>query len=170
MPTEANITAEEARLYAALTDLGIAWVRHEHPPVFTVEEAERHWSEVRGAHCKNLFLRNKKGNHHYLVVIESSKQADLRRLNTLLDEDRLSFASPERLKRFLGLDPGAVSPFGLLNDAGREVVVVLDQDLRGAETVNFHPNVNTATVGISYGDLERFIAWWGNRVLYFPFA
>jgi Ala-tRNA(Pro) deacylase len=164
-----NPAPEEARVYEALKELGIAWDRHEHPPVFTVEEAEKHWTEVQGAHCKNLFLRNKKGNHHYLVVFESSKLADLRQLNRLLNEDRLSFASPERLKRFLGLDPGSVSPFGLLNDANREVVVVVDQDLKLAKTVNYHPNVNTATVGISTVDFERFLASRGNRVLYFPF-
>ncbi len=164
-----NPAPEEARVYEALKELGIAWDRHEHPPVFTVEEAEKHWTEVQGAHCKNLFLRNKKGNHHYLVVLESLKLADLRQLNRLLNEDRLSFASPERLKRFLGLDPGSVSPFGLLNDANREVAVVVDQDLKLAKTVNFHPNVNTATVGISTVDFERFLASRGNRVLYFPF-
>jgi Ala-tRNA(Pro) deacylase len=164
-----NPAPEEARVYEALKELGIAWDRHEHPPVFTVEEAEKHWTEVQGAHCKNLFLRNKKGNHHYLVVLESLKLADLRQLNRLLNEDRLSFASPERLKRFLGLDPGSVSPFGLLNDVNREVAVVVDQDLKLAKTVNFHPNVNTATVGISTVDFERFLASRGNRVLYFPF-
>jgi Ala-tRNA(Pro) deacylase len=160
---------EETRVYEALMELGITWDRHGHPPVFTVEEAEKHWTEVEGAHCKNLFLRNKKGNRHYLVIIESSKQADLRQLNRLLNEDRLSFGSPDRLRKFLGLDPGSVSPFGLLNDATRDVVVVVDQDLRQAKTVNFHPNVNTATVGISYADFERFLAWRRNRVLYFPF-
>jgi Ala-tRNA(Pro) deacylase len=164
-----SLPPEEARVYEALDELSIAWVRHEHPPVFTVEEAERHWTEIEGAHCKNLFLRNKKGNHHYLVIIESSKQADLRNLNALLHEDRLSFASPERLKKHLGLDPGSVSPFGLINETNREVVVVVDQDLRRANTVNFHPNVNTATVGIGFADLEKFLARRGNQVLYFPF-
>jgi len=164
-----SVPPEEARVYEALKELGIAWVRNEHPPVFTVEEAEKHWTGIEGAHCKNLFLRNKKGNHHYLVIIESSKQADLRKLNGRLDEDRLSFGSPERLRRFLGLDPGSVSPFGLINDAGREVVVVVDQDLRTMKAVNFHPNVNTSTVGISFPDFERFLAWRGNRVLYLAF-
>ena len=164
-----SLPPEEARVYEALKELGIVWIRHEHPPVFTVEQAERHWTEIEGAHCKNLFLRNKKGNHHYLVIIDSAKQADLRKLNGLLHEDRLSFGSPERLKKFLGLDPGSVSPFGLINDVSREVAVVIDQDLRIAKTVNFHPNVNTATVGISFADLERFLSSRGNRVLYFPF-
>ncbi len=164
-----SVSPEEARVYEVLKELGIDWVRHEHPPVFTVEEAERHWTKIEGAHCKNLFLRNKKGNHHYLVVIESTKQADLRKLNGLLDEDRLSFGSPERLKRFLGLDPGSVSPFGLINDLDREVTVVVDLDLRMADKVNFHPNINTATVGIRFADFEKFLTARGNRVLYFPF-
>jgi len=97
---------EEVKVYEALQELGIAWLRHEHPPVFTVEEAEEHWAGIEGAHCKNLFLRNKKGNRHYLVVIESAKQADLRKLNGLLDEDRLSFGSPDRLRKHLGLETG----------------------------------------------------------------
>jgi Ala-tRNA(Pro) deacylase len=162
-------STEEARVYEVLEKLGIPFVRHEHPPVFTVEEAEKHWTGIEGAHCKNLFLRNKKGNRHYLVVIESAKQADLRKLNAVLGEDRLSFASAERLRKHLGLDPGAVSPFGLINDGSREVTVVIDQDLRRASRVNFHPNVNTATVGIGFADFERFLAWTGHRVLYYPF-
>lgn len=165
-----SLPPEEVRVHEVLKGLGIAYVRHEHPPVFTVEEAEKHWTEIEGAHCKNLFLRNKKGNRHYLVIILSSKQADLRRLNDLLCEDRLSFGSPERLKKYLGLDPGSVSPFGLINDLNHEVTVVLDQDLRQAKAVNFHPNVNTATVGIRFADFERFLAWRGNRVVYFPFT
>jgi Ala-tRNA(Pro) deacylase len=164
-----SIAPEEARVYGVLDELGIAYVRHGHPPVFTVEEAEKHWTGIEGAHCKNLFLRNKKGNRHYLVIIDSAKQADLRKLNAMLGEDRLSFGSPERLKKYLGLDPGSVSPFGLVNDPRREVVVVVDQDLRSGKYVNFHPNVNTATAGISFTDFEKFLAWTGHRVLYFPF-
>jgi Ala-tRNA(Pro) deacylase len=164
-----GLSAEEVRVYEVLERLGIAYIRHEHPPVFTVEEAEKHWTGIEGAHCKNLFLRNKKGNRHYLAIIESAKLADLRKLNTVLGEDRLSFGSAERLKRFLGLDPGSVSPFGLINDPNREVVVIVDQDLRRARYVNFHPNVNTATVGISFPDFEKFLAWMGHRVLYSPF-
>jgi Ala-tRNA(Pro) deacylase len=164
-----NPSPEEAKVYEALEALGIPHVRHEHPPVFTLEEAERHWTGIEGAHCKNLFLRNKKGNRHYLVVLEGSKQADLRKLNAALREDRLSFASPERLKRCLGLDPGAVSPFGLINDTKKEVIVIIDRDLGRASYVNFHPNVNTATVGIRFADFERFLAWTGHKVEYFPF-
>jgi len=164
-----SLNPAEAQVLQVLEELGIPYVRHEHPPVFTVEQAEKHWMGIEGAHCKNLFLRNKKGNRHYLIVLLSAKQADLRGLNQKLGEDRLSFGSPERLKKYLGLEPGSVSPFGLINDRQKEVTVVLDQDLKQAGQVNFHPNVNTATLAISAADFERFLAWTGHRVRYFDF-
>lgn len=159
----------EEKVLETLDKLGISYVRHEHPPVFTVEEAEQHWEGITGAHCKNLFLRNKKGNRHYLVVLESSKRADLKALERQLGEDRLSFASSERLMRYLGLEVGAVSPFGLLNDSRKEVRVVIDQDLKNAEGVNFHPNVNTATVGLSFSDFQKFLSFCENPVRFLPF-
>lgn len=162
-----SVEAAEAKVYAVLDQLGIPYDRHEHPPVFTVEQAEQHWTDIEGLHCKNLFLRNKKGNRHYLVIAPTSKTIDLRRLNEKLSEDRLSFGSPERLMRLLGLEPGSVSPFGLINDRQKEVMVILDEDLRSTGWVNFHPNVNTATVGISRDDFEKFLAWTGNSVRYF---
>ncbi|MDQ7821431.1 MAG: prolyl-tRNA synthetase associated domain-containing protein [Candidatus Eremiobacteraeota bacterium] len=159
---------EAQKVIAALESLGIAFTLHEHPPVYTVEEAEKHWSSLTGAHLKNLFLRNKKGSHHYLVTVLSAKSPDMKTLTAALGEDRLSFGSPERLLNCLGLMPGAVSPFGLINDHARAVKVVLDEDLKKEATVNFHPNVNTATVGLSFNDFEKFIAWCGNEVVYLP--
>ena len=163
------LSEKEERVYEVLGELGVSFTRYEHPPVYTVEEAEKHWTEIIGAHCKNLFLRNKKGKRHYLVILEASKVADLKSLNKLLGEDRLSFASEQRLMRYLGLEKGAVSVFGLINDRENQVKVVIDDDLKKAEAVNFHPNVNTATVGISLPDFERFLAWCGNTVRYLPF-
>lgn len=157
-------TENEQRVYEVLEKLGITFSRHEHPPVYTVEEAEQHWGDITGAHCKNLFLRNKKGSRHYLVIIESSKYADLRSLTRKIGEDRLSFASEKRLMKYLGLEAGAVSPFGLINDSRNEVEVILDSDLEKADKVNFHPNVNTATVGIIFSDFEKFLSWCGNRI------
>lgn len=159
-----NSKQEEEKVYEALRSLGITFDKHEHPPVYTVREAKDHWKNLRGAHCKNLFLRNKKGNRHYLVILEHSKNADLKKLNDKLGEDRLSFGSSERLYRLLGLEPGAVSPFGLIHDTGREVTVIIDEDLRQAERIYFHPNVNTATIGLSFSDFEKFLAWRGNPV------
>jgi Ala-tRNA(Pro) deacylase len=156
--------AREERVYEALAGLGVPYAKKEHPPVFTVEEASAHWIGIPGAHCKNLFLRNKKGNHHYLVIAECSKRVDLRALAKTLHDDRLSFASDERLLRCLGLHPGEVSPFGLLQEGAGGVVVILDEDLAAAGMVSFHPNVNTATLTIAYADLEKFLAWRGNEV------
>lgn len=160
------LSDKEAKVYKVLEEMGVSYTRHEHPPVYTVEEAEKYWTDIRGAHCKNLFLRNKKGNRHYLLILEASKSADLKTLTKLLGEDRLSFAYEERLKRYLDLEAGAVSPFGLINDHDKHVQVLMDEDLKKAEELNFHPNVNTVTVGLSFTDFIKFLSWCGNRFRY----
>jgi Ala-tRNA(Pro) deacylase len=159
----------EQKVYDTLDKLSISYVKHEHPPVFTVEEAGQYWENISGAHCKNLFLRNKKGKRHYLVILKHNKRADLKALERQLGEDRLSFASAERLMRYLGLEEGAVSPFGLLNDTQKEVQVIIDQDLKNADSINFHPNVNTATIGLSFSDFEEFLSFCASPVRYLPF-
>jgi Ala-tRNA(Pro) deacylase len=159
-----SVAEIERPVLDALDALGIPFVRHEHPPVATVEEAEKHWAGLRGTHCKNLFLRNNKGNRHYLVIAPVTRGVDLRRLNAALGEDRLSFASPERLKRWLGVEPGSVSPFGLINDEARHVQVVCDTALRAGAALGFHPNVNTSTLEVALADFEKFLAWRGNPV------
>ena len=149
---------------ARLDALGIAYARYEHPPVATVEEAETHWIGIEATHCKNLFLRNQKGNRHYLVVLMHSKKADLRKVADQIGDGKLSFASPERLMTHLGLTPGSVSPFGLINDRDHAVRVVLDRDLKSAARVSFHPNINIATYVISAADFEKFLAASGSTV------
>lgn len=144
-------------VYAALDALGVRYERHQHPAVFHAGDAALHWNQIGGTQCKNLFLRNKKGDRHYLVVLEISKRADLKDLVKLVGDDRLSFGSPERLMAELGLTPGSVSPFGLLNDTDGSVRVLVDQDLRGQERLIFHPNINTASVVVSWTDLEKFL-------------
>jgi Ala-tRNA(Pro) deacylase len=151
-------------VYATLDALGITYDKYTHPPVFTGEDAAEHWAAIDGTKVKNLFLRNKKGDRHYLVILEVSRQADLRQLVKVVGDDRLSFGSPERLMATLGLTPGSVSPFGLLNDADGSVRVLLDQDLRGADRLIFHPNINTASVVVSWADLERFLGTRRNSV------
>jgi Ala-tRNA(Pro) deacylase len=163
------VQPEEEPVYLALERLNIAWTRHEHPPVFTVDEAQAHWASIPATHCKNLLLRNKKGTTHYLVIVESSKRVDINALTTKVGEDRLSFASPERLATHLGLTPGSVSPFGLLHAGARDVRVVIDADLRGAQKVAFHPNVNTATIVLAWPDFQRFLDDRGNIVRYVQF-
>ena len=151
-------------VYATLDALGITYDKYSHPPVFTSEDVAAHWAGIDGTKVKNLFLRNKKGDRHYLVILDVSRQADLRQLVKVVGDDRLSFGSPERLMATLGLTPGSVSPFGLIHDRDRRVRVVIDANLRGASRLIFHPNINTASVAVSCVDLERFLSWRGNDV------
>jgi Ala-tRNA(Pro) deacylase len=153
-------------VYERLAALAIAFTRHEHPPVTTVEEAERYWAGIDAAHFKNLFLRNQKGTRHYLVIVRHSKRADLRAVADQIGDGKLSFASPERLMTHLGVTPGSVSPFGLIHDSARHVRVVIDRDLESADRVSFHPNVNTVTLTLARSDFERFLADCGNVVNY----
>lgn len=163
-PADADGFDPEPDVYALLERLGIAYQRHEHPPAYTVEDADRYYGHLPGGHFRNLFLRNKRGNRHYLLVVESHKPVDLKALRATIGESTLSFASPGRLRARLGLTPGSVSPFGLIHDAERSVVVLLDRDLLACERVNFHPNVNTATITVSREDFQRFLEHCGHEV------
>jgi Ala-tRNA(Pro) deacylase len=158
------MTAEEEKVERRLRELGIAFDRHEHPPVATVEAASQYWGEIDAAHCKNLFLRNQKGNRHYLVVLSASKKGDLKAVADQIGDGKLSFGSPERLMTHLGLTPGSVSPFGLINNLDHTVRVVLDTDLKSAARLSFHPNLNTATLVVSGEDFTRFLESCGNPV------
>ncbi|MDD3066418.1 MAG: prolyl-tRNA synthetase associated domain-containing protein [Candidatus Gracilibacteria bacterium] len=145
------------KVFAYLEGLGIKYQTHNHPPIFTIDDANQHWRNLRGMHCKNLFLRDREGKKNFLVVVDASKQVDLQALRRLIPCSKLSFGSPERLQKFLGLTPGSVSPFGLINDENREVKVIVDADCFSAEFVNFHPNTNTATLEITPNDFEKFL-------------
>ena len=129
----------------------------EHPPVYTSEEARRLIPERPGASAKNLFLRNKKGNQHYLFVCNDLKTSDLKDLAAQVGESRLSLASPERLKKYLGLEPGAVSLLALVNDRENHVQLLVDEDLWEKEKLQCHPLTNTATLIIPLPDIKRFL-------------
>lgn len=150
-----------------MEQLDIAYVKHEHPAVFTCEEAERYYKDIEGGKSKNLLLRNKKATHFYLVVAEDSKKIDLKSLTLTLGEDKFSFASPERMMDLIGLTPGSVSPFGLINDLDKKITVVVDEDLCAHDFLNFHPNDNTATLEITTVDFKKFLEWCGNKIIYF---
>jgi Ala-tRNA(Pro) deacylase len=160
------VTSQETHVQEALSALGIPFERHEHPPVATALEAEEHWAGIDAAHCKNLFLRNQRGNRHYLVIVQHPKRADLRAVADQIGDGKLSFASPERLMTHLGVTPGSVSPFGLINDASHEVRVFLDRALETADRISFHPNINTVTLVLAFADFQRFLAARGNAVRY----
>ncbi len=149
--------------------LGISHVTHSHPAVFTVEEVELHCGHLPGAHCKNLFFKDKKGAL-WLAVMLNRREVDIKALQKAMGAARLSFGKPELLMQVLGVIPGAVSPFGLINDGERRVRVFLDADMMAADLVNFHPLRNDATVAMAPADLRRFIADCGHdaRDLEFP--
>ena len=160
----------EQKVYDTLKDLGVEYVKYEHPPVFTVEQALKHYKDIPGAHCKSLFLRNKKGKKHYLLVLKFAITVDLKTMAEKLGEDSLSFASEKRLMKYLGVEAGSVSPFGLINDTGNEVQVVLEKSLQKEKRINFHPNINSVTLGIDYNDFEKFLDWCENNKRYVDFG
>lgn len=150
-------------IYAFLDRHAIAYERHDHPPVFTCEQAREHVPAMPGAEAKNLFVRDRKARRHFLVVVGYDKNVDLKALSAVLGAPGLSFASPDRLMRFLGIEPGSVTVLGVVNDTERRVEVVFDADLWRADAVRCHPLVNTATLAIARADVERLLAITGHR-------
>ena len=112
------------------------------------------------------FSQKQKRDVHYLVILGDEKQADLKDLAIQIDSTSLSFASEKRLAKYLQVQPGSVTPFGLINDTENIVIVLIDRDLIGVDLINFHPNINTATLGISYEDFEKFLKWSKNKFYY----
>ncbi|MCB9798262.1 prolyl-tRNA synthetase associated domain-containing protein [Candidatus Nomurabacteria bacterium] len=135
----------------------IAYTLHEHPAVFTCDQAEQYCGDIPGMACKNLFLKGGKTKKYFLVVLPASKRADLKEIAKVLGENKVSFGSAESLQEKLGLEPGAVSPFGLLNDKNTQVGLVVDREVYDAEVVSFHPNRNTATIEISKEMFHRYL-------------
>jgi len=156
-PADGSPPATPAQLFARLGALGITVRTVEHRAVFTVEEAKRHRGDLPGIHTKSLFLRDKKGAM-WLVVCLEDRAVDLADLARRIGAKRLSFGSPERLMRHLGVVPGAVSPFAVINDTDRAVRVVLDRGVLERDPVNLHPLDNARTTAITAADLLRFLA------------
>jgi Ala-tRNA(Pro) deacylase len=160
------MSPQEQLVHDRLAALDIAFERYEHPPVASAAEADEHWAGIDAVHCKNLFLRNQKGDRHYLVIIVHTKRADLRAVATQIGDGKLSFGSPERLMTHLGVPPGSVSPFGLIHDPEMRVRLFLDRDLKSARRISFHPNINTSTLTMAFADFERFVASCGHIMRY----
>jgi len=144
-------------LLAFLADLGVAQTTHDHPAVFTVGESGAIKAEIPGAHTKNLFLKDAK-DQLWLVSAEGHAEIDLKRLHTVIGSARLSFGKAELMAQTLGVAPGSVTAFGLINDTDRRVRFVLDRTLAEADRVNFHPLTNTATTSVSGEGFRRFLA------------
>jgi Ala-tRNA(Pro) deacylase len=160
--------ATRSELAAYLKSLGIETVTVEHAPLFTVEESQTLRGEIAGGHTKNLFLKDKKGAL-FLVVAEEEARIDLKRLHTRIGASgRLSFGSAEQMIEVLGVSPGAVTAFGLINDRAGRLKVVLDEGLVRHDTVNCHPLVNTATTSLRSADLVTFMRATGHEPLILP--
>ncbi|HOV05038.1 MAG TPA: prolyl-tRNA synthetase associated domain-containing protein [Hyphomicrobiales bacterium] len=147
-----------------LADLGIKTATVDHPALFTVEQSQELRGEIAGAHSKNLFLKDKK-DRIWLVVAEEETPIDLKRLHETIGSARVSFGRAELMDEVLGVSPGSVTPFGVINDTGARVTVVLDARLMAHEVLNFHPLVNTATTTIGRDDLVRFLRATGHEPL-----
>lgn len=155
--------ASRADLFAFLDSLGLQTTTVDHPPVYTVEEAKEHWAEIPGVHCKNLFLRDGK-KLMFLVVCPHDRAIDLKALAPLIGAKRLSFGSADRLMETLGVEPGSVTPFALLNDReAQKVTVILDAEMMASDRLNYHPLENTATTTISNDGLRAFITACGHE-------
>lgn len=152
------------RLFAFLDALGIDHSTVRHPPAFTVEQGNAVWGEIPGIHCKNLFLKDAKGKL-WLVVAPADKRIDLKRLPERIGSARLSFGSAELLGAVLGVSPGSVTPFALINDTAHRVTVVLDKGMMEEPLLNYHPLTNEATTTIKNEDFHRFLKACGHTAV-----
>ena len=153
----------EPKLYRLLEALNIKFEYIEHPPAPTIEIARQYWAGHEAKHCKNLFFRNHKGDRHYLVILDCDCDMDIHSIEKVLKQGKLSFASEKRMSKYLGVTPGSVTPFGLINDTEQHVHLFVDKNLQKADRVSFHPCINTASLIISCDDFIRFINNAGNK-------
>ena len=149
--------SQKQEIYDTLDKLKIPYESVEHEPVFTMEDMDKLGLPEKGCICKNLFLRDAKGKRHFLITLPEDKQVDLKQLSKKIGSTTLSFASAERLDKYLGLKQGSVTPFGLINDKDHAVEMFFDQDLAKAKRIGIHPCDNTATVFLTFKDLEKFL-------------
>lgn len=153
----------DPKLYVLLDQLNISYEYIEHPPAPTIEIAKQYWEGHDAQHCKNLFFRNHKGNKHFLVILNCDQEMDIHFIEKLLKQGKLSFASEERLQKWLGVSPGSVTPFGLINDPGHHVHLFIDETLLKAEKLSFHPCQNTASLIIRQSDFIKFLDYCQNQ-------
>ncbi|MGE5381833.1 MAG: prolyl-tRNA synthetase associated domain-containing protein [Omnitrophica WOR_2 bacterium] len=155
-------------VYKILNQLNISYEYFEHPPAPTIEIAVQYWKDIKDTtHCKNLLFRNHKGNKHYLVIFDHRKNLGIHDLEKYLKQGKLTFASEQRMQKYLGLKPGSVSPFGLVHDQDHHVYLFLDKDLSAQSKISFHPNDNRASLVISYLDFIKYLSQTGNMYEFF---
>jgi Ala-tRNA(Pro) deacylase len=160
------MSERQERVFNFLQQQEIEYSFYTHPEAPTIDIARQYWRQDGSKHCKNLFFRNHKGNRHYLVVFDSDKSLAIHDLEQRLHQGKLSFASEQRMERYLGLKPGSVSPFGLINDTENHVHLFLDKNLLDYPSLSFHPNDNRATVVISQQMFAKYLTVVGNSFEY----
>ncbi|HSC25030.1 MAG TPA: prolyl-tRNA synthetase associated domain-containing protein [Candidatus Babeliales bacterium] len=143
-------------IYIFLNNHNIAYESFDHPAVFTCEQAEKFCPKMPGKSIKNIFLYDKKTNQHFLIIVSTEKQIDLKKLKTILGASKLSFASEEDLQLYLGVTPGSVTILGLINDTTHTVTVIFDEILKD-QTLQCHPLINTKTVTIPFDEIKKFL-------------
>ena len=161
-----SMSERQERVFDFLQQQDIEYSFYTHPEAPTIEIARQYWHNDGSKHCKNLFFRNHKGNRHYLVVFDSEQSLAIHDLEQRLKPGKLSFASEQRMDRYLGLKPGSVSPFGLINDTENHVHLFLDKNLLNYPSLSFHPNDNRATVVISQQMFAKYLEAVGNTFEY----
>ena len=160
MQSESPIISNREQLLSLLTESNLHYQLHEHPPIFNAEDGKQlaeYWMHIKGAHVKNLFVRNQKKTAYWLITININKRVDLLALGKMLDAGRLSFANPAELQAMLNVTPGSVTPFAIINDKDNRIQLILDEDLLAEEYINVHPMENTATIHLKLKDLRSFI-------------
>jgi len=155
---------KKQEIYDLLASKGISYDRMDHSPAHTWEQVVEFGLTEKGIVCKNLFLRDFKGKNHFLVTVIGEKKVDMRQLAEKIGSSKLSFGSAERLMKYLGVEQGSVSPFGILNDDSGSVVMVFDSDLKG-QAIGIHPNDNTSTLWIDFDTLCGLITEHGNEIM-----
>ena len=161
-PDQPPLPTTPEDLFKILQDLEIEYECHHHEAVFTVAESEKLDRDILGVHCRNLYLRDKK-KKNFLVVAANETEVDMKTLQEKLGSGRLSFGSADRLWEFLGIRPGSVCPFTVINDKDHHVQVVLDAHMMKGEIVNYHPLDNTMTIGLSPDNLLKFFDHTGHK-------
>jgi Ala-tRNA(Pro) deacylase len=156
IPESSDLPTSPETLMAHLRTLGIEFSYCEHQAVFTVAESEAVDKEIPGTHCRNLFLRDQKKNN-FLLVLQNATEVDIKKLPDVIGSARLSFGSADRLWEYLGVRPGSVCPYAIINDTGHNVKILLDKSMMETQTVNYHPLLNTMTIGVKPADLIAFI-------------
>lgn len=155
--------ATRADLFSLFDKLGIAYINHDHRPVFSVEEGHDIKANIAGGHTKNLFLKDKDGNF-FLICALGETSIKLNQVHKAIGSARLSFGPEDIMWEILGVRPGSVTAFALINDKQRQISLILDKALLGHDLVNFHPLLNDATTTISKTDLLKFVKHWGGEV------